>query len=380
MLLADLGAEVLKVEPSEGDLTRHQGPFAADDELRAYGGYFQSVNRNKESIVLDLKQPKGREVLRRLVSEADVLVENFRVGVMERLGLAYESLREVNPRLVYACIRGFGDPRTGKSPYANWPTFDIVVQAMGGLMGITGPGPDQPTKTGPGVGDIFPAALAAFGILAAVRHAEKTGEGQMVDVAMYDGVLSLCERIVYQYSYTGKVPRPQGNTHPLLCPFDVFPTKDGWITIAAPGDAHWRQLCTVMGSPKLGTDERYATNASRVEHCVEVRELVSGWTGARSTQEVVEKLGGIVPCGPINTAKDIFEDEHVAARGMIVELEQPGSADLFPVAGTPIKMTGTPNGAPRRAPLLGEHTNLVLSRLGYSQEDIVSLRESKVVV
>jgi crotonobetainyl-CoA:carnitine CoA-transferase CaiB-like acyl-CoA transferase len=176
MLLADLGAEVLKVESLRGDGTRPVGPWAPDDKLRLFGGYFQSINRNKRSIAIDLKQPEGREILHKLVARADVLAENFRAGVMDRLGLSYESLRKINPRLVYACIRGFGDPRTGESPYVDRPAYDIVAQAMGGLMGTTGPAPDQPMKTGPAVGDIVPAMLCAVGILAAVRHADRTGE------------------------------------------------------------------------------------------------------------------------------------------------------------------------------------------------------------
>ena len=355
MLLADLGADVVKVEPPEGDLTRRASPFRADDAERAYGGYFQSINRNKRSIVLDLKDEADRATLRALARGAAVVVENFSVGVMDRLGLSYESLREDNPALVYASVRGFGDPRTGRSPYAEWPAFDIVAQAMGGLMGITGTAGGGPLKTGPGVGDVFPGVLCAVGILAAVRHAERTGEGQYVDVAMYDGVLALCERIVHQHSYTGEVPGPEGNGHPLLCPFDVFPTANGHVSVAAPSDHHWRKLCEAMGRPELGADERYATNAARVARAGEVRELVGGWTGARPTAEVLAALGGAVPVGPVNTAADVFADPHPRARGMLVEVDQPGSATPVTVAGVPIKLTATPGGVRRRAPLLDEH-------------------------
>src|SRR5436190_3727017 len=274
LLLADLGADVIKVEPLDGDTTRTQQPFFDDDDKHYFGGYFHSVNRNKSSIAIDLKQDAGREILRRLVRNADVLVENFRVGVMDRLGLAYESLREINPRLVYACVRGFGDPRTGASPYADWPAFDVVAQAMGGLMGITGPAPDQPTKVGPGVGDIYPATLLAFGIVAALNHAQRTGVGQFVDVAMYDGILALCERIVYQHSYTGEIPTQQGNSHPLLVPFDVFATKDGFVAIATPRDAQWSELCRCIGRPELGDDLRFRTNTDRMKHADQVRRLV----------------------------------------------------------------------------------------------------------
>jgi len=376
MVLADLGADVVKVEPIGGDGVRIQGPFLPDDELRSYGGYFQSVNRNKRSIAVDLKQEAGREILLRLVDDAAVIVENYRVGVMDRLGLSYESLHERNPRLVYAAVRGFGDPRTGASPYAESPAYDVVAQAMGGLMGITGSDATHPTKAGPGIGDIFPAVLAAVGILAAVRHADQSGEGQFVDVAMYDSVLALCERIVYQHSYTGANPSPQGNGHPLLCPFDVFPSADGWITIAAPRDHLWRLLCAVMGRPELGVDERYATNAARVTHCEDVRAAVAAWTSTRTNQEVVGVLGGRVPCGPVHTAEDIFADPHIAAREMLVQLEHPGSTTPVTVAGSPIKMTGTPGVRHQRAPLLSEHADDILNGLGYSADQIAQLRHT----
>lgn len=379
MVLADLGADVVKLEPISGDGVRGNGPFLPDDQLHSYGGYFQSVNRNKRSIAVDLKQEAGREIVLRLVDDAAVLVENYRVGVMDRLGLGYESLHERNPRLVYAAIRGFGDPRTGASPYSEWPAYDVVAQAMGGLMGITGADATHPTKAGPGVGDIFPAVLAVVGVLAAVRHADHTGEGQFVDVAMYDGVLALCERIVYQHSYTGANPGPQGNGHPMLCPFDVFPSTDGWITIAAPRDHLWRQLCIAMGRPELAVDQRYATNAARVAHCDEVRTLVGAWTSARSNQEILHGLSGRVPCGPVNTAADLFTDPHVAAREMLIQLEHPGSATSVMVAGSPIKMTGTPAAKHRRAPKLNEDADDILHSIGYSADQITQLRATVAV-
>ena len=378
MLLADLGARVVKVEPPGGDGTRRTGPFAPDDRLRAFGGYFQSVNRGKESVVLDLQKHEGREAFLRLVPRAQVLVENFRAGVMERLGLDYETLRAVNPRLVYAAIRGFGDPRTGKSPYADWPAYDVVAQAMGGIMSMTGPDPGTPVKVGPGVGDILPAIFLALGIVGAVRYAERTGRGQFLDVAMYDAVLAVCERIVYQYSYTGQVPRPEGNGHPLLCPFDLFPTRDGWVAIAAPRDHLWRKLCAIMGRPGLGEDPRFATNEERVRRAPEVRRIIAEWTSVRTKAEVVAALGGAVPCGPLNDARDILVDPHVAARGMVVWLEHPGCAGPKAVAGPPIKLTETPAAVRDRAPLLGEHTRRVLTEAGYGPREVEELLRAGV--
>lgn len=355
MLLADLGADVIKVEPVTGDRTRGVGPHrVGDDPDQALGGYFQSVNRGKRSIVLDLKSTDGSAKFRELVRVADVVVENFSAGVMERMGLSYESLAAENPRLVYAALRGFGDARTGKSPYESWPAFDIVAQAMGGFAGITGPLDGTPLKSGPGIGDIFPGALLALGVLAAVRHAEHTGEGQFVDVAMYDAVLAMCERIVYQHSYLGIVPRPMGNGHPLLAPFDIMQTLDGWIAVAAPSDNHWRILAEAMDRPDLSDDPRFVNNAARLANIVEVREILGAWLADRTTSAVVEALGGRVPIGPVHDAADIFNDEHVYLREMLVEVEQPGSDAPVTIAGSPIKLSSTPARVRGRGPKLGE--------------------------
>jgi crotonobetainyl-CoA:carnitine CoA-transferase CaiB-like acyl-CoA transferase len=379
MMLADQGAEVIKVEPVGGEPTRGFGPFPADDTARHFGGYFQSTNRNKHSIGLDLKAPKGRGILIALVRGADVVVENFRAGVMDRLGLGYEVLARENPRLVYAAIRGFGDPRTGVSPHVDRPAFDVVAQAMGGAMGITGPDADTPLKIGPGVGDIFPAALTAFGILAALHHARQTGQGQFVDVAMYDGIVSLCERAIYQYSYTGKSPVPEGNQHPILCPFGVFPAADGQVTIGCPRDAFWVELVTIMGRPDLASDPRFDTNNHRLAHRAETVAIVEGWTRSRTKAQISQALGTRVPFGPVNTAADIYADPHMAARGMLAEVEHPGSAHPVTVASTPIRMTLTQGGVNRRAPLAGEHTDAVLTALGMDGAALARLRAAGVI-
>jgi crotonobetainyl-CoA:carnitine CoA-transferase CaiB-like acyl-CoA transferase len=355
MLLADLGADVVKVEPPGGDPMRAVGPFMEDDELRAFGGYFQSINRNKRSVMIDLKSEPGRARFLRLVHDSDVLVENFRTGVMERLGLGYETLSGLNGRLVYAAIRGFGDPRTGAGPRTSDPAVDVTAQALAGLMGITGPGPGAPLKCGPGVGDLFPAALCAVGILAACRDAELSGRGQFVDVAMYDAVLSLCERIVYQHSYTGLVPAPQGNTHPIFCPFDLFLCSDGHVAICASEDGQWAMLANAMGRPELAHDPAFATAAARVEHAAAVRAAVSGWTASRRADEIAEAVGANIPVGKVQRVNDIFADPHAAAREMLVDVEQPGSARPATIAGMPIKLTRTPGAIRRRAPLLDEH-------------------------
>ena len=379
MMLADQGARVIKIEPVHGDPTRQFGPFPDDDEERHFGGYFQSTNRNKLSLGLDLKTAQGRDILLRLVREADILVENFRAGVMDRLGIGYEVLAAENPRLVYATIRGFGDPRTGASPHVDRPAFDVVAQAMGGAMGITGPDAQTPIKIGPGIGDIFPAALAAFGLLAAYHHAVRTGEGQFVDVSMYDGVVSLCERLIYQYSYTGRSPVPEGNQHPILCPFGVFPASDGQVTIGCPRDSFWGELATIMGRPELADDQRFRTNNDRLAHRNETVAIVEEWTRSRTKAEIAKALGLRVPFGPVNTAADIYADPHMKLRDMLVEVEHPGSARPVTIASTPIRMTATPGGVTRRAPLTGEHSDEVLNSIGMSSDEIAALKASRVV-
>ncbi|MFE9445730.1 CaiB/BaiF CoA transferase family protein [Streptomyces sp. NPDC006602] len=367
MLLADLGADVLKVEPPSGDLARRAGPYPPGDDGREFGGYFQSVNRGKRSIVLDLKTPEGSEMLRHLAAEAEVLVENFTPGVMERLGLSYESLAAVNPRLVYAALRGFGDPRSGKSPYQAWPAFDVVIQAMAGIMGVTGTEDGTPIKVGPGVGDIFPGTLLALGVSSALYETRASGRGQFVDVAMYDAILSLCERIVYQHSYTGEVPRPQGNRHPLLSPFDILPATDGWVAIAAPNDNRWHRLCELIGRPDLAADPGLATNDLRVSRRGEVYQALETWTRDRTKADILARLGGHVPVGAVRDAAEIMADPHVAARDMAVSLEHPGTGTTFTVAGQPLKFSRTPAVPRHRAPLLDEHGSQVRAGLDHQR-------------
>lgn len=369
-MLADHGAEVVKVETLTGDGIRTVGPFPEGDELQAFGGYFQSVNRNKESLALDLKSPQGKEVFLRLVRDVDIVVENFRSGVMERLGLGYEVLQEINPALVYGAIRGFGDPRSGNSPYADWPAYDVVAQAMGGIMGITGPDEHSPTKIGPGVGDTVPALMLCVGILAAVHHAQKTGEGQFVDVAMTDAVLALCERIVYQKSYANVTSRPEGNKHPLLSPFGLFRAQDGWISIACAHDQFWVKLAEAIGRPEIALSPTFATTQARVANIDAVTEAIEGFTLSRTKAEIAKALGGKVPFGPVYTADDVFSDPHFQVREMIVDIEQPGVARPVQVAGVPIKLSRTPGQVRSRAPLLGEHTRRTLTLAGYSPEAI----------
>jgi crotonobetainyl-CoA:carnitine CoA-transferase CaiB-like acyl-CoA transferase len=379
MMLADHGAEVIKIEPPEGDMTRPVGPFRADDSRKLLGGYFQSINRNKYSVSLDLKTEEGRSALLKMIANADAVVENFRVGVMERLGLSYETLREVNPKLVYAALRGFGDERTGASPYGNWPAFDVVAQAMGGLMAVTGPDAVTPMKIGPGVGDILPGAMLAFGILAAVHHARRTGEGQFVDVSMADAVLALCERTVYQHSITGQIPVPEGNHHPFLVPFGIYPAADGFVTLGAHPQPFFETLCRALGAEDILADPAYASPDLRIAHRADLIKTLSERTARLTKDELAGKLGGKIPFGLVMNIADIASDPHFAARNMIVSVDQLGDAPIQ-IAGVPIKMTGTPGGVHRRAPLLGEDTVERLRQAGLSEAEIADLLRKRVAV
>ncbi len=378
--LADLGAEVVKVEGLDGgDLVRGTGPFHEADPEHRFSGYFQSVNRGKESIAVDLKTPEGVELVRKLVPDFDVVVENFRVGVMDRLGLSYETLAQLNPRLVYAAIRGFGDPRTGESPYVDWPAYDVVAQAMGGMMGITGLAGGTPIKIGPGVGDTIPALYAAVGILAAVLHARETGEGQFLDVAMADAVLGVCERIVHQHAFGHLNPGPEGNHHPFLLPFGIYPAADGFVAIACPGDPFFRSLCAALGALDVLDDPRFATPKTRAANREAVIERLSTLTSGFSKAELQQKLGGVVPFGPVMSIADIARDPHFAARGMLASIEIEGFPASMQVAGPPIKLTKTPSAVRRRGPDLGEDTLAVLRRHGASEADIARWRDAGAI-
>ncbi|MWV38961.1 succinyl-CoA:mesaconate CoA-transferase [Natrialba sp. INN-245] len=358
MLLADMGADVVKIERPGGDLIRSNPPFAADADDEAYGGYFQSVNRGKRSVELDFGDDADREAFLSLVSEADVVVENYRAGTMAKYDLGYETLKEHNPALVYSSIRGFGDPRTGETDRQGQPSFDLVAQALGGVMEITGHPDGPPTKVGPGIGDLFTATLNCIGILAAINHREHTGEGQYVDTGMYDAMISLTERAVYQHSYTGEPPTRRGNAHPTLFPYDAFETADGYAVIAAFGTAHWHALCEAMDRPDLAA--AYATAADRLESRDHLREEIAAWAEDLETDDLVGTLEGEVPAAPVQSTAEIFADPHVREREMLVAVDQPGANRTVEIAGNPIKMTETPPEPRGRAPLLDEHRAEIL--------------------
>lgn len=356
MLLADMGADVVKIEPPGGDTVRDTPPFFEDAD-EPYGGYFQSINRGKRSLELDLTDDNDREAFLSLAERADVLVENYRAGTMERLGLSYERLAENNPELIYSAIRGFGDPRTGETDHQDRPAFDLIVQAMAGVMQVNGQPDDPPTKVGLGVGDIFTGVLNAVGILAAIHHRDRTGEGQLVDTAMYDSMISLAERPIYQHSYDGEVPGRAGNSHPTLFPYDAFEAEDGLIVIAALNPSHWEALCETMGRPELTS---YREQSDRLEHREVLADIIEEWVSERSTETVLDALGTDVPCAPVRDVSDVFDAALTRRREMLIEVDHPGADASVSIAGSPIKMTETPPSPGDRAPLLDEHREIIL--------------------
>lgn len=372
-ILADHGADVVKVESARGDMLRYAGPFAPDAAEHDFGNVFQNANRNKRSIVLDLKSEQGQAVLLRMVQEADVLVENFSAGVMDRLGLSYERLTEVNPRLVYTSIRGFGDRRGGQSPYADWPAFDIVAQAMGGLMSITGKDENSRVRVGSGIGDTVPGLYAAFGTVAAVLEARTSGKGQYVDVAMTDSVLSVSEVVVNNYDATGESPTPIGNELRGFAPFNTVRTKDGEVALGAPHNPQWVKLCRLMDREELIEDPRFNSDKARWDHKDEVYEIVEGWTSQFTLDELTERIGGKVPLAPVFDAEAIFADQHFATRKMLQKVPNPRTGRDATITGPAAKLTRTPATIRRRAPLIGEHSVDVLTEFGFDRAEIDEL-------
>ena len=336
MMLADMGARVIKIEqPVKGDDSRHYGPWLKAKSGKVKSGYFISVNRGKESIALDLKNDADRKVFEGLLSKADVLIENYRGGTMEKLGYGYEALKDKHPRLIYAAVSGFG--HTG--PYAKRPAYDMIAQAMGGVMSLTGHPGQPPTRVGTSTGDITAALFATIGVVTALYDREKTGRGQKVDVAMLDSQVAVLENAISRYVATGEVPGKLGSRHPSIAPFAAFATKDGHIAIAAGNDDIWARVAKVLGREELIADERFRTNPSRVEHVDAMAAEMETSLAAKTSKEwlaLLEAAG--IPCGPLNNVADVMEDPQILARNMIVESLDP---DMGPIRmqGNPIKLS-----------------------------------------
>ena len=368
MIMADLGANVIKIEmPGTGDDARAFPPH-----VNGESAYFMSLNRNKRGMTLNLKQDAGKQVFLDLVRKADILVENFRPGTMAKLGLDYETLRGINPRLIYAAASGFG--HTG--PYSRRAAYDAIVQAMGGIMSVTGQLGGEPTRVGTSMGDITAGLFTAIGVLTAVIYRQKSGTGQMVDVAMLDSQVAILENAIARYTVTGEVPEPIGNRHPSIIPFETFETANGTIMIAAGNDVLWRKLCVALGQPDLADDPRFVTNPLRAENYDALRPILAGVISGKETAvwlQILDEAG--VPNGPINNVAQVIADPQVQAREMIVEVEHP-VAGATKLPGIPIKLSETPGSIRTPAPLLSQHTDDVLAELlGYDVERIQDLRD-----
>jgi formyl-CoA transferase len=350
-VLADMGADVIKVEPPEvGDQTRHSMGEAA----------FRAVNRNKRSIALDLKDPEHVAVLHRLVATADVLTENYRPGVAERLGADYETLRERNPRLIYASISGFG--QTG--PYAQRPGYDLIAQGAAGIMSVTGEPDGNPVKCGVPVSDLSAGLFCAVGILSALHARSRTGEGQRIDTSLWEGALALSIWETAELWTTGKAPRPLGSAHRLSAPYQALRTRDGHMTVGGNNQKLWERLCSTIGREDLVRDPRFATNADRMANRPALAAELERTLAARDTADWVDTLlAAGVPAGPILDYEQVVADPHTRAREMVVEMEHPEAGTVYGL-GIPVKLSATPGPIRRPAPLLGQHTSEILAELG----------------
>ena len=339
LLLGELGARVTKIEPPEGDDARRYGPFVTGESGSAKSGYFMSINRGKESIALDLKKNEDRHVFEALLARADVLIENYRGGTMEKLGYGWESLKDKYPRLIYAAVSGFG--HTG--PYAARPAYDMVVQAMGGIMSLTGHPGGPPTRVGTSVGDITAGLFATIGILSALYHRRATGEATKVDVGMLDSQIAILENAIVRYQATGQPPGPIGARHPSIAPFEAYATADGHIVIAAGNDALFRRVADALDAPALKDNPKFATNALRCEHVEALKAALEAVLTAHPTSYWLERLEAAgVPSGPLNNVPQALSDPQVLARNMVVTVTD-ALAGSLKLAGNPVKLSGFPD-------------------------------------
>jgi len=375
-MLADLGADVVKIErPGTGDDTRgFAPPFVAGTKESAY---FVGVNRNKRSVTLDISKPEGQKIALGLIAQSDILVENFKVGALAKYGLGYAQLHQIFPGLVYCSITGFG--QTG--PYAERPGYDSLIQAMGGVMSLTGEPDGLPQKVGVPLADMFAGLYGCIGILAALRHRDATGKGQQIDIGMLDTHMAWLANQGMNYLATGENPPRLGNQHPNIVPYQVFPTSDGFIVLSIANDPTFKRFCENVGLASLVADPRFATNAARVENRKLVSEAIAPVMKTMTTAAWVKQLEELkVGCGPINTVRDAFTDPQIVARGAVVHMPHHATPDGVDVIANPVRLSETPADYRLPPPVLGEHTDEILStRLGFDQMKLAALRKSGVI-
>ncbi|MEZ5894488.1 MAG: CaiB/BaiF CoA-transferase family protein, partial [Parvularculaceae bacterium] len=376
---ADLGADVVKIErPGAGDDTRGWGPpFARNDQGETTdAAYYLCANRNKRSVAVDMAAPDGAELIRRLARKADIVLENFKPGGLKKYGLDYDALRGINPRLVYCSITGFGY----SGPYRERPGYDFIVQAMGGLMSATGEPKGEPMKAGVAVADLFAGMYAATSMLAALRHAERTGEGQHLDVALYDCQIAMLANLASGFLVSGESPARYGNAHASIVPYQAFAAADHEIVVAVGNDGQFARFCEVIGAPALAADERFKKNRGRVEHRAALIPMIAERLKQRPARDWLERLEAAgVPAGPVNTIDRVFADPQTIARGMTLMLERADEAPERYVPH-PVKYSGTPVPTGEAPPKLGEHTDDVMRELlGLDDGAVKSLRAKGVI-
>lgn len=369
-LLAEMGAEVIKIEtPGRGDDARQFLPFQGGES-----GFFMLINKAKKSVTLDLKSPRGVKILHRLVGDADILVANFRPGADARLGADYETLKKINPALVHASISGFGQ----EGPLSPRPAYDIIAQAMSGLMSITGEADGPPTRVGESMGDLCAGLNACWSILAAIRHRDRTGKGQHLDIAMTDSLISMMVTPLSLQLFAGANPTRTGNRHPISTPFDSYPCRDGYVVIAVGNDALFAKFCGAIGRPELMTDPRFATDTARTGHEPALRVLVTAWTGGRTVDEAVQVLDEAgVPASPILSVAEALASEHVVARGLVTTVDHPTVGEISLVR-QPVRFSQWPQGPIAPPPTLGQHTDEVLGAF-LDADEIAALRRDGVI-